>query len=115
MRSVRMWSRGIFNQDALSHARNVKGDRRGSAGARIYREQDCLPRCWASGNWQSLPLGAVWKFQGVCVTCQECRARIGGFVVWCRTWTSTCQVAMRSVIYLRRREPFTTVVAAVNA
>ena len=80
MRSVRMWSRGRFNQEALSHARTVKGDKRGSAGAQIYREQDCLPRCWASGNWQSLPLGAVWKFQGVCVTCQECRARIGGLM-----------------------------------
>ena len=106
MRSVRMWSRGRFNhrrpyvvlwfnQEALSHARTVKGDKRGSAGARIYREQDCLPRCWASGNWQSLPLGAVWKSKGVCMTCQEqCRAWFG---VWCRTWTSTCQVAMRLV------------------
>ena len=37
------------------------------------------------------------------------------FGVWCRTWTSTCQVAMRLVVYLRRREPFTTEVAAVNA
>ena len=62
MRSVRMWSRGRFNQEALSHARTVKGDKRGSAGAQIYREQDCLPSCWVNGNWQSLPLGAVWKF-----------------------------------------------------
>ena len=27
MHSVRRWSRGRFNQEALSHARTVKGDR----------------------------------------------------------------------------------------
>ena len=44
------------------------------------------------------------------------RASVGSWVgVWCRTWTSTCQVAMRLVVYLRHREPFTTVVAAMGA